>query len=98
MDLYIGNMFSSAGHRITFQPTFRPDLDPEILGRVQRLARGNSLFRNDGDGTFTDVSLEADVTMGRWAWSSIFTDLNNDSRLDLVVANGYLTGEDPDDL
>jgi len=36
--------------------------------------------------------------MGRWAWSSLFADLNNDGWQDLVVANGYLTNERTDDL
>ena len=40
----------------------------------------------------------AAVTMGRWAWSSLFADLNNDGWQDLVVANGYLTNERTDDL
>jgi hypothetical protein len=36
--------------------------------------------------------------MGRWAWSSVFADINNDGWDDLLVANGYLTGRDPRDL
>jgi hypothetical protein len=36
--------------------------------------------------------------MGRWAWSSRFVDINNDSWEDLIVANGYITQENPDDL
>jgi hypothetical protein len=44
------------------------------------------------------VSENAGVTMGRWAWSSNFVDLNNDGWDDLVVANGFITGDDTDDL
>jgi hypothetical protein len=36
--------------------------------------------------------------MGRWSWSARFGDINNDGRLDLLVANGYITQEDPHDL
>ena len=36
--------------------------------------------------------------MGRWAWSSIFADVNNDGWEDLVVANGHLTQKRIDDL
>ncbi len=32
--------------------------------------------------------------MARWAWSSLFADLNNDGWQDLVVANGYISTED----
>lgn len=62
------------------------------------MARGNTLFRNCGDGTFEDVSVAADVTQGRWAWGSRFADVNNDGWQDLVVANGYITNQDTSDL
>ncbi len=44
------------------------------------------------------MSEELGVTMGRWAWSSMFADLNNDGWEDLLVANGYITTPDPGDL
>jgi hypothetical protein len=64
----------------------------------QRHARGNSLFLNNGDGTFSDASQEAGVTMGRWAWGSRFVDINNDGNQDLIVSNGFLTQSDSGDL
>ncbi len=98
-DLYVGNMFSSAGQRITYQRQFREGASDSTRASYQRHARGNSLFENAGDGTFRDVSVEAGVTMGRWAWSSNFVDINNDGWEDLVVANGMVTGpDDPGDL
>ena len=36
--------------------------------------------------------------MGRWAWASLFADLNRDGWEDLLVCNGYITGERLDDL
>lgn len=98
MDLYVGNMFSAAGNRVTFQRKFQGGVADDTKEKFQRLARGNTLFLNAGDGTFRDVSHEAAVTMGRWAWGSVFVDVNNDGWEDLVVANGYFTNEDPDDL
>ena len=46
------------------------------------------LFHNNGDGTFTDVSRESGIAghLGR-AWGAVATDVNNDGRMDLVVAN-----------
>jgi hypothetical protein len=92
MDLYVANMFSAAGSRITAQEKFKTGTAQEIRDRFRRFARGNSLFRNTGAG-FNDVSVPAGVTLGRWAWSSNFVDLNNDAWPDLVVANGYLSSE-----
>jgi hypothetical protein len=98
-DIYVGNMFSSAGNRVAYQRQFQPTASTEERELFQRHARGNSLFRNAGDGTFQDVSLDAQVTMGRWAWSSNFVDLNNDGWDDLLVANGMVTSAtDPGDL
>ena len=97
-DLYVGNMFSSAGNRIAFQDRFKADRDAETRALYQRHARGNSLFRNLGDGRFEDRSESSGTTMGRWAWSSLFTDLDNDGWEDLLVANGFITQADPGDL
>ena len=98
MDIYVSNMFSAAGNRVTFQRRFGDGIAQQTLADIQRMARGNTLFRNRGDGTFEDVSAAANVTQGRWAWGSRFTDLNNDGWQDLVVANGYITNEDSSDL
>jgi enediyne biosynthesis protein E4 len=48
----------------------------------------NWLFHNNGDGTFTDVSKASGI--GKYAgkaWGVVATDINNDGRLDLFVAN-----------
>lgn len=97
MDIYVSNMFSSAGNRVTFQPQFMSG-SAVAKSAVQQLARGNTLLENCGDGTFRDVSVAAGVTMGRWAWASLFVDLNNDSWDDILVTNGYLTQDTIDDL
>ena len=99
MDVYVGNMFSAAGNRITYQRKFERDRQRAgPLAEVQRMARGNSLFAGADGGDFVDRSVQADVTMGRWSWSSVFADINNDGWEDLVVANGNLTQTLPDDL
>ena len=95
-DPYISNMFSSAGNRITYQRKFRSGIENEIEA-FRRHARGNSLFLNIGS-SFTDVSENAAVTMGRWAWGAKFVDLNNDGWEDIYVANGFITTEDTGDL
>ncbi|MGC6427011.1 MAG: FG-GAP repeat domain-containing protein [Akkermansiaceae bacterium] len=94
MDLYVSNMFSSAGNRITRQSQFQK----ADLAGFQRHARGNSLFLNQGDGTFRDVSETSNTMMARWAWGSQFVDLNNDGWRDLYVTNGFVTADRLDDL
>lgn len=99
-DIHLGAMFSSAGSRITTQAQFRPELTADVRERFRRLARGNTLFRNEGKpgGRFEDVSESAGITLGRWSWASLFADIDNDAWPDLLVANGFVTGEIPDDL
>jgi hypothetical protein len=46
------------------------------------------LFHNNGDGTFTDVSAASGIGNYRGkAWGVVATDINNDGRMDLFVAN-----------
>ena len=47
------------------------------------------LFHNNGDGTFTEVSVRARVSdpTGAYGWSSVFVDVDDDGWLDLLVAN-----------
>jgi hypothetical protein len=91
-------MFSSAGNRIAYQRQYEDRFHPEGVANLRRMARGNSLFRNSGDETFSDVSLASRTTMGGWAWGSIFADINNDGWDDLLVVNGNITAEKPTDL
>lgn len=98
-DLYVSNMFSAAGNRITLQRQFKPEIPGDFKSLYQRHARGNSLFLGQPQGgPFTDVTEEMGVSMGRWAWGSRFTDLNNDGWEDIVVANGFISTPDTTDL
>jgi hypothetical protein len=45
----------------------------------------NTLYRNNGDGTFTDVTAKAGVAAGGWSTSAGFFDYDNDGKLDLFV-------------
>lgn len=50
---------------------------------------GDHLFHNNGDGKFTDVSEKAGVNdpHGYYGLGTVFLDVNNDGKVDLVVAN-----------
>ncbi|MEM6699657.1 MAG: CRTAC1 family protein, partial [Bacteroidota bacterium] len=47
----------------------------------------NSLLRNNGDGTFTDVTLEANIYSEKPTQTAAWADLNRDGWLDLLIAN-----------
>jgi hypothetical protein len=47
----------------------------------------NQLFRNNGDGTFSDVSKASGTDERSWSVSASFVDLNRDGWLDLYVGN-----------
>lgn len=99
-DLYVSNMYSSAGNRIAYQRRFQEGAGDEVRAAYQRHAHGNTLFRNRGDGQFADETPPSplNLAMGRWAWGALFVDLNNDGWQDLVSPNGFLTEQKSDDL
>ncbi len=99
LDVYFGNMWSDAGQRVTAQKAFMPEAPAEVRAHYRRHVRGNSLFRNLGDGRFEDVTLAARAERGGWAWSSDALDFDGDGWEDLYVANGMLTRDTgPEDL
>ena len=52
----------------------------------------NVFYRNNGDGTFTDVTDETGIAaVGGRSMQAIFSDLDNDNDLDLYVANDTTT-------
>lgn len=97
-DLLVSNMFSSAGRRIAYQSRFKAGEDEGSRRAIQRHALGNSLFCATGDGSFEEVSDSAGIRMGRWSWGSLFSDIDGDGLPDVVVPNGFLTGEQEDEL
>src|SRR5437016_590604 len=79
-DTRVGGANPPAGADEDFDGDGRPDLF------VTCPDGANSLFRNNGDGTFTDIAKEAGVDMaGRHSLGCAFGDVDGDGRDDLFV-------------
>ena len=50
------------------------------------------LYRNNGDGTFTNVAEQAGIADPRGGWGSLFADYDNDGYLDLYITRGGWSG------
>ncbi|MDQ6785370.1 MAG: CRTAC1 family protein [Acidobacteriota bacterium] len=53
----------------------------------------NTLYRNDGDANFTDVSFQAGIgepTIPFLGWGTSFIDFDNDGWKDILVGNGHV--------
>jgi enediyne biosynthesis protein E4 len=55
----------------------------------------STLYRNNGDGTFTDVTFAAGLGLHTQylGWGTMFLDFDNDGWPDLIVANGHVYPE-----
>jgi enediyne biosynthesis protein E4 len=64
--------------------------EPVMCGPKNIEGEPDHLFHNNGDGTFTEVSAKAgvgDETNRYYGFTPVFVDVNNDGRVDLVVAD-----------
>jgi tetratricopeptide (TPR) repeat protein/peroxiredoxin len=91
-DIYVSNMWSAAGSRVTEQAIFHEKDSEEIRANYSRHMRGNWMYRNLGNGTFENATMATGTGLGRWAWSSDSWDFDHDGYPDIYVANGYISG------
>ena len=57
------------------------------------LDENNVLYRNNGNGTFTDVSAKSGIFesgLGKTCWGTVFFDMDNDTDLDLFFSAGHI--------
>jgi VCBS repeat protein len=63
-----------------------------FAGVFHRMASGNTLLRNRGDGTFRGHHLQG------WRWGASFADFDNDGWLDIYAADGWVKNDPGTDL
>lgn len=97
-DLYVTNMWTAAGQRIVSDPAFAPVARSGLREEFRRHAKGNSLYRNRGDGTFEETSAREHVEMGRWSWAGEGLDFDCDGAPELYVTAGMITNGSSEDL
>ena len=70
------------------------DLDLLILNSYNENHFHNSVFLNNGNGTFTKQNSGALVEFEGWTYSAAFGDYNNDGWLDVIYANNLNEGQE----
>ena len=83
----------TAGKRILKRlfPEESSEVDAKRL--LGKLAAGNSLFHNLGDGTYEEVSATVGPLSAGWAWGGGFVDFDNDGWQDIHSPNGFVSGK-----
>jgi tetratricopeptide (TPR) repeat protein len=95
-DLYVSDMWTAAGQRVIRDAAFAPAAQDKDAFR--RHTKGNSLYRNKGDGTFEETGPREGVEMGRWAWSSGGFDWDLDGTPEILTCTGMVTNSAAKDL
>ena len=95
LDVYVANMFSKAGTRIM---NGAHDIDPLTRELMVKFVRGNTLFMSQADGGYLDSAESLQVHRALWSFASLLSDVDNDSRLEVLVANGFVSAPIRKDL
>ncbi len=90
LDLHATNMSSTAGNRILNRLFPTQNVGNNVL---KKLAAGNNLFENLGNGFYKDVTADVGGLSGMWAWGGGFIDFDNDGWEDLYTPNGFISGK-----
>lgn len=93
LDLSVANMFSKAGTRVVGAAA----VSEKLKARLEKFAKGNTLYLAR-DGGFVEVASQQGVNRGLWAFATLMSDVDDDGRLEVACANGYLSRPNKRDL
>jgi len=85
LDLFVANYvgFTFQNHQISYMNGF-----PAYVGPLHFPPTANVLFRNNGDGTFTDVSVASGIAAHLGSGMGVIcADFDNDGDTDIIVGN-----------
>ena len=85
LDLFVANYlnFTYENHMIRTSKGI-----PKYAGPMDFPPMPNDLFRNNGDGTFTDVGVESGIAEHKgWGMGGVCADFDNDGDTDVYIAN-----------
>ena len=91
-DLYVTNMWTGVGQEIIKDPAFDPVARDSLQDAYIRHTRGNTLYRNLGDGRFEETPL---AKQGYWAWAGDGFDFDADGLPEIIVTAGMITNDRP---
>lgn len=80
LDMYLVN--SPLDYTNATTVLFKPDMEREMVS--------DRLYRNNGDLTFTDVTMKAKVSNKAFGFNAAVIDINQDGWMDLYVTNDFL--------
>ncbi len=82
LDIYVLNFLGVPVYSI---------LDSATTGGLGPLRPGSPsfLYKNNGDGTFTDLALQTAVIDSGCGWATVFSDFDLDNDLDIYIANDF---------
>ncbi|MCB0628900.1 MAG: VCBS repeat-containing protein [Saprospiraceae bacterium] len=100
LDIVVVDMVAESHERIK---THMGAMKPAVFWEQVRTGKHyqymfNTLQRNNGNGTFSDLAQLAGVSNTDWSWAPLFADFDNDGYKDIFITNGVKNNSRYSDL